>query len=1100
MSRNTFVHNINKFRIVPNAIPPQVQTHTWFSPTYKITKLFVSEEDTDEFQELVFDYISKSPGTILEDPARGENCITEKINKNKFKLFADIDFDVSVFEKFEFPTDERLKDYMADVVKVFDETVSEIYGEEHVQDKIVGGRLPYKIHITYPTVVVDNEIANHVANTVIEKLKKDNRFKEALAAQEKIVDKSVYNTGLRMLGMHKGIMGGKDKTKLDIGLRSHENLFGENTYVHCYKIVDPETFEPLPWNLNDFKRACVRSLEHEEITKDKEGRPAKSHVKGKGRSKAIRKNDSSSTSKEVIKKNFILDDSSDEDEEFVTNTAGEIRNPSVTLAKTLKFIKSRFHHIFDEEKIKISSFMHDENGTQEHHKIIIPLDTTECPLADRKHKNNRQYIRIDKDGIRQKCHKCPGDIGKITVGKLNSAVRGELEYCKIIKPKVGVVAKKRKPVSDEKRMEAVKDVVKRVAPYFVKNELAFDEQNVIFNDMGIHIGLNDLWCEVCQRVHDAAYTYLQATENGKLCLMCKNSPQIGKYFPEPPINVDMNIRQYLFANCNVNFSQTIVNNNYSESTGDVPVEFEQEPIFENDDVLNHLMFESLSNTSWSVMKVIHHLGKEMFNCTKDGQWYTYRRHRWHPDSEGAFAYFISENVVQYYRQTRDYYRENTENPDLRQKRVAHIQRIIDKLTNCNQKGELLKDAKVVFYEEDFYMKGEKHFEEQLDQHRHLLCFSNGIYDLDNDLFRDGSPQDFLTLSVLYDYPEKSDPKHRATVIKFFTDMQPDEEEREYLLLFLSSMLSGYTKEEVFHIFTGTAANGKSLLRDLLMHTLGEYFESIPANLLTKERPSSSSPQPEIVKLKGKRCVFGSEPEIGQKINTGFMKWLTGNDPMKARLCHSNTLVEFQPQFKISLLANDLPAMDNSDFGTGRRTRIVSFPVTFMENPRPNEKYEKLIDESFKNRIAECKEEFVLYLLEYYRKFKLLPRLKPTANVNRVTNLYKKASNTVAQFLDEMTEVCEHSAVLIKDLYVAYAKFIRETMPGEIPLKKSNLIDEIKRMRDINFSESCRIKGRSGGGQLGIKFRRLVDRNNDKEENEEDHQDALEDGSNIVPAN
>ncbi|CAM6055128.1 unnamed protein product [Sphagnum tenellum] len=640
-------------------------------------------------------------------------------------------------------------------------------------------------------------------------------------------------------------------------------------------------------------------------------------------------------------------------------------------------------------------------------------------------------------------------------------------------------------------MIAVNELVDRVRMYYPKNDLIIDRSKVVINDVGVYIGLQDLWCEVCKKFHENPCTYLHATETGKMFLRCEVNPTFGKFYPNPPLTIDPTTRQFFFSNCNVAFlSQNIIHNNYVDNTGDVSVDFEEEPIFE-DEMLNHLIYESLASTTWPIVKVIHHLGKYRFNCTKGGEWFAYKCHKWVPNSEGAMIYFISETVAHYYRQVRDFYKENTESADLRQKRVTFIQKIIDKLTNNNSKTEIMKEARTYFYEEDYYCEKETHFEHRLDMQRNLLGFTNGVYDLDQDVFRDGSPLDFITMCTNYEYNTESNPEKRTIIEKFFTDMQPNEQERDYLLLFLSSMLHGNTKEETFHIFTGAAANGKSLLRDLIMYTLGDYYEGIPANLLTRERPSSSSPQPEIVKLKGKRAVFGSEPEANQKINTGFMKWITGNDPLQARLCHSNELLEFQPHFKLVLLCNDIPLVDSNDIGTWRRSRIKDFPVMFMDNPRPNHPFEKKIDLTLKGKIHECKEEFMMYLMEYYRRYKTMHILRATPNIMKMVEKHKKKSNTILQFVEEQTEEADRHGVLITDLYPRYIQWMRSEMPGEHPLIKSKVIEELSKMRSIEYTKYCRVMGRKGT-QQGIRNRKFREQEAETEV-AQDEEDALQDG-------
>jgi putative DNA primase/helicase len=281
-----------------------------------------------------------------------------------------------------------------------------------------------------------------------------------------------------------------------------------------------------------------------------------------------------------------------------------------------------------------------------------------------------------------------------------------------------------------------------------------------------------------------------------------------------------------------------------------------------------------------------------------------------------------------------------------------------------------------------------------------------------------------------------------------------------------------------------------------MRALGEYFENIPANLLTRERPASSSPQPEIVKLKGKRAVFGSEPEQQQKINTGFVKWITGNDPLKARLLNSNELVEFLPHFKLVLLCNDIPLMDSNDFGIWRRSRIKEFPVTFMDNPRSSNKYEKPLDESLKQTIPECKAEFMLYLMEYFRKYRRMKRLRPTTRVLQMVERHKKRSNNVMQFVDECTTPADGHGILITDLYPRYRQWILSELPGEQPLIKLKVIEELQKLKNVEYTRYCRVQGRRGGGQQGIKGRKFKEfgRREGDDEDGSDSEETLQDGA------
>ena len=64
----------------------------------------------------------------------------------------------------------------------------------------------YKCHVYYPGLYYTPKQAKYICDKVYEKLKNPNysEYHELFCKYTKIIDSSVYNTGLRLLGSHKG--------------------------------------------------------------------------------------------------------------------------------------------------------------------------------------------------------------------------------------------------------------------------------------------------------------------------------------------------------------------------------------------------------------------------------------------------------------------------------------------------------------------------------------------------------------------------------------------------------------------------------------------------------------------------------------------------------------------------------------------------------------------------------------------------------------------------------------------------------------------------------------------------------------------------------
>ena len=137
-----------------------------------------------------------------------------------------------------------------------------------------------------------------------------------------------------------------------------------------------------------------------------------------------------------------------------------------------------------------------------------------------------------------------------------------------------------------------------------------------------------------------------------------------------------------------------------------------------------------------------------------------------------------------------------------------------------------------------------------------------------------------------------------------------------------------------------------------------------------------------------RALFISEPAHGKsngkkneeiKFNLTLIKKLTGGDTINVRKTHSNKLIIYKAHFKIFILCNRLPEIDENNNSTQRRFKFIHFPFNFVENPtKPNE---RLINKNLKTGI---KENDV-----YYKTFMNLILKRAYENKNKSIKVPKK---------------------------------------------------------------------------------------------------------------
>lgn len=370
----------------------------------------------------------------------------------------------------------------------------------------------------------------------------------------------------------------------------------------------------------------------------------------------------------------------------------------------------------------------------------------------------------------------------------------------------------------------------------------------------------------------------------------------------------------------------------------------------------------LNQTEFDFAQVLYHMCKGDFVCVsvKNNTWYEYKHHKWYEiDSGNTLRMIISKRMYEVYlKKASDLTAKllhASDADDVKEKMrklAVKVSDIAVLLKKTCWKNNIMREAKELFYDKDFYNK--------LDNNAYLLCFNNYVIDFRAKTHRPGQPDDYISKSTNIDYiplDKNTDKKSEAEIEEFMAQLFPNEELRKYMWEHLASTLIGNNDNQTFNIYTGSGRNGKSKLVDLMSKLLGDYKATIPITLLTQKRNNIGSTSSEIVQLMGVRYAVMQEPCKGETINEGIMKEITGGDPIQGRALFRES-VTFVPQFKLVVCTNTLFDIKSNDDGTWRRIRICDFISKFLENPYgdedkfPKEDYpyqydvDKKIDEKF----------------------------------------------------------------------------------------------------------------------------------------------------------
>ena len=451
--------------------------------------------------------------------------------------------------------------------------------------------------------------------------------------------------------------------------------------------------------------------------------------------------------------------------------------------------------------------------------------------------------------------------------------------------------------------------------------------------------------------------------------------------------------------------------------------------------INGLVMEAESGTEFDVANVVYELFKDEYKCVDINRnyWFEFQGHRWvSVPAAYTLSTRISEEVTREFGLLYSNCMKRTtgkmgQGKDDTVAKLNKITKIVNNLKSTGFKKRVIEECRNKFYDAEF--------EEKLDSNRNLIGYNNGVYDLELSCFREGCPDDLISMSVGYDYEEYSeDHPYIKDIIDFFQKTHRDKDMREYILTLMASYLDGHTKNENFVLWTGSGANGKSKTVELFQLGFGDYCGVLPITVLTRKRGGMGQATPELAEMKGKRFVVFQEPEANDEIQVGLMKELTGGDWIYARRLFGDPF-RYKPQFKLLLTCNRLPHIPSTDNGTWRRLRVSKWESEFVDNPTLPHQFQK--DYELLEKLELWKKAFIWYLLKVWYPIFKKNGLKEPAKVTQFTNNYKKASDIYLEFIDSTLELTKQG----KDfetydvLYASFKYWYGESYSGKPPPKK-----------------------------------------------------------------
>ena len=464
---------------------------------------------------------------------------------------------------------------------------------------------------------------------------------------------------------------------------------------------------------------------------------------------------------------------------------------------------------------------------------------------------------------------------------------------------------------------------------------------------------------------------------------------------------------------------------------------------------HNLVLEAVNGCHNDVARILFNEYGNEFVCSSIAQkeWFQFKDHIWNPTDRGTNlrARISDDNgiIIKQLKKKREELYDSgdidLDNKDAKKDFAKKLKTINDLIRQCKStpfKNHIMIESQEVFYNPNF--------NNLLNKNPNLIAFKNGVYDFENDIFRDGDPEDYLSVSIPTEYYDYGSVDHPEVMVldEFFQKVFPDREVRDYFLDMVCHVFVGNNAHKVFLLWTGEGDNGKTVTQTLFEKMLGRLAVKFPTSLVTGKKPKSGTANPEMARAGGGvRWGVFDEPNTDEIINSGTLKGLTGNDSFFARdlFCSGKQTEETVPMFKLHMLCNKIPAISDVDRATAKRIRIIPFESTFLEdhNKCPQDYDEQVaqkifpMDKNFAANASKLSKPLAWFLIQRWRATRNIEPIAPP-KVVIATQKFIHENDIFHQFEQQCISDCDDPKVKLRfdSLYSHYKEWFEQEFPKQ----------------------------------------------------------------------
>lgn len=302
-------------------------------------------------------------------------------------------------------------------------------------------------------------------------------------------------------------------------------------------------------------------------------------------------------------------------------------------------------------------------------------------------------------------------------------------------------------------------------------------------------------------------------------------------------------------------------------------------------------------------------------------------------------------------------------------------------------------------------------------------FINGTLELDTGVFREHNPNDYCSVQSVYPY--NPDATYTAWS-RFIDDVTAGDPKQAELLQFIPAyVLMPHLNYEKIFVLSGMGGNGKSKYLEILRQLFGEEKTThvTPRGLLDKFQR---------ILLRDSFINIAGEIRSDLRESEEYLKQIASGEPLTA--CYkSKDYITFIPRTVLVFATNSQLTSGDTSEGLTRRLIIIDFKVSFVDNPDPNDNYQRQKDVDIINSLTEELNSGGIFNWAYegYKLLKTVGYFTETNDQAELLQDFRRSSNPIIIFYED----CYHTIpenVTNTELYHIYQSWCTDNGENFVP--------------------------------------------------------------------